>query len=48
MVVEQKCITREAENKFKYENLSVEIQLMWNMKCSVISIVSLTTENVIK
>jgi hypothetical protein len=27
---------KEAENKLKHKNLSVEIQRMWNMKCFVI------------
>jgi hypothetical protein len=31
--------TKEAEEKLKYKNLSVEIQLMRNMKCFVIPVI---------
>jgi hypothetical protein len=32
-------IEKESENKLKYENLSIEIQRMWNMKCFVIPVI---------
>jgi hypothetical protein len=32
-------IQKEAEKKLKYENLSIEIQRMWNMKCFVIPVI---------
>jgi hypothetical protein len=36
---DRNVIRKEAEKKSKYENLSVEIQLMWNMKCFVIPVI---------
>jgi hypothetical protein len=30
---------KEAEKKLKYENLSTDIQKMWNMKCFIISVI---------
>jgi hypothetical protein len=32
-------IQNESEEKLKYRNLSIEIQLMWNMKCFVIPVI---------
>jgi hypothetical protein len=36
---DKNVIKKEAENKLKYENLSIEIQRMWNMKCFVIPVI---------
>jgi hypothetical protein len=36
---DRNVIQKEAEKKSKYKNLSVEIQLMWNMKCFVIPVI---------
>jgi hypothetical protein len=41
-------IQKEAEKKLKYENLSIEIQRMWNMKCFVIPVITGATEIVSK
>jgi 1-aminocyclopropane-1-carboxylate deaminase/D-cysteine desulfhydrase-like pyridoxal-dependent ACC family enzyme len=37
---DKNVIHKEAENKLKYKNLCREIQRMWNMKCSVISVIT--------
>jgi hypothetical protein len=39
-------VTQESEKKLKYKNLSIEIQLMWNMKCFVIPVITVATGTV--
>jgi hypothetical protein len=36
---DKNVIQKEAEKKLKYENLSIEIQRMWNMKCFVVPVI---------
>jgi hypothetical protein len=41
---DRNVIQKESENKLKYKNFSIEIQLMWNMKCFVIPVIIGATE----
>jgi hypothetical protein len=36
---DRNAIQKESEKKLKYQNLSIEIQRMWNMKCFVIPVI---------
>jgi hypothetical protein len=36
-------IQKEAEKKLKYQNVSIEIQRMWNLKCFVIPVIIAAT-----
>jgi hypothetical protein len=36
---DRNVIEKEAEKKLEYKNLSIKIQRMWNMKCSVIPVI---------
>jgi 3-deoxy-D-manno-octulosonic acid (KDO) 8-phosphate synthase len=36
---DKNVIQKEAEKKFNYKNLSIEIQRMWNMKCFAIPVI---------
>jgi 3-deoxy-D-manno-octulosonic acid (KDO) 8-phosphate synthase len=40
MPSDRNVIQKESEKKFKYKNLSIEIQGMWNMKCFVIPVIT--------
>jgi len=35
----QKCCAKEAEKKFKYKSLCIEIQQMWNLKCTIVPVI---------
>jgi hypothetical protein len=45
---DRNVIQKESEKKLKYKTLSIEIQLMWNMKCFVIPVITGATGIVTK
>ena len=36
---DRNVVQKEAEKKLKYESLRIEIQRMWNVKCTIIPII---------
>jgi hypothetical protein len=37
-------VQKEAEKKFTYKSLCIEIQQMWNLKCAIIPVIIVATE----
>ena len=40
----QNCCAKEAEKKLKYKSLCIEIQRIWNLKCTIIQVIIGATE----
>jgi len=49
---DRNVVQKEAENKLKYMSLGIEIQRMWNLKCTIIPVIigatGIVTRNVRK
>jgi len=43
ILADRNIMQKEAENKLKYKSLGIEIQLMWNLKCTIIPIIIRST-----
>ena len=45
---DRNVVQKEVENKLKYQSLCVEIQGMWNLKCTIIPVISGATRIVMR
>jgi len=37
---DRNVVQKEAEKKLNYENLCIEIQQMWNLKCTIVPVIT--------
>jgi len=37
---DRNAVQKEAEKKLKYESLGIEIQRMWNLKCTIVPVIT--------
>jgi hypothetical protein len=42
---DRNVVQKEAEKKLKYKSLGIEIQQMWNLKCTIIRVPVITGAN---
>jgi len=43
---DRNVVQKEAEKKLKYKSLCIDIQRMWNLKCTIVPVIIGTTEMV--
>jgi hypothetical protein len=42
---DRNVVQKEAEKKLKYKSLCIEIQLMWNLKCTIVPLITGANSN---
>jgi hypothetical protein len=45
---DRNVMQKEVEKKLKYESLVIEVQRMWNLKCTIIPVITGATEIMMK
>jgi hypothetical protein len=46
ILADRNVVRKEAEKKLKYKSLCTEIQRMWNLKCTILPVITGATETV--